>query len=279
MDVDTIEPGQDFVMAIEEAVENCNALLVVIDPDWLDARDAEDRRRLDDEHDLVRLEVVAALERGVRVVPVLVQGATMPTAQVLPEPMTVLARRNASVLTNERWDTDIEPLLAALDKIVETAETESRATADQSEDAEPYPLLPAPESKSKQEQAKKRPKSEAASATETTASGDAWRGKLVAEERLYREIKVELESSKHKIAFRRSFVTNTVSVDGEEVVGLWQVASGRQTWDYDFKVKDGTSKRKAMVSVRLREGQAFDKIEGFRVVISGKTVYVEGEWD
>ena len=59
-------------------------MLVVIGPRWLTAADPNGRRRLDDPDDLTRLEVAAALRRGIRVVPVLVGGAAMPSGAICP---------------------------------------------------------------------------------------------------------------------------------------------------------------------------------------------------
>lgn len=74
IDVDTIEPGVDFTEEIFRAVASCIVLLAVIGPAWLTATDERGRRRLDDPDDIVRLEVEAALGRGVRVIPILVEG-------------------------------------------------------------------------------------------------------------------------------------------------------------------------------------------------------------
>jgi hypothetical protein len=79
-DVDSIEPGDDFVAEITSAVESCEALLAVIGNQWLEATNKDGQRRLDDPQDWVRLEIEAALERDVRVVPVLVEDARMPRA-------------------------------------------------------------------------------------------------------------------------------------------------------------------------------------------------------
>src|SRR5215468_9038498 len=78
MDVDAIEPGVDFAEEISRAVAACQVLLAVIGPNWLTATDERGRRRLDNPDDLVRLEVEAALARGVLVIPILVEGAVMP---------------------------------------------------------------------------------------------------------------------------------------------------------------------------------------------------------
>src|SRR3954447_14379496 len=74
-----LEPGVDFVEQIEAGISACAALLVVIGPEWLTTTGADNRRRLDDDEDLVRLEVATALaRRGLRVIPVRVNGARMP---------------------------------------------------------------------------------------------------------------------------------------------------------------------------------------------------------
>jgi len=119
MDVDTIEPGADFVEYIEEAVGGCEVLIAVIGDDWLDSRDEHGNRRLEDPEDFVRLEVSAGLERDIRVVPVLVERATMPRAHELPEPLRRLARRNALEISDLRWRHDVSRLVATIHKVLE----------------------------------------------------------------------------------------------------------------------------------------------------------------
>jgi hypothetical protein len=112
-----MEPGVDFVKQIDEAVTSCEALLSLIGAQWLDMRDSHGRRRLDDPDDFARLEVEAALARGdVRVIPVLVQDASMPNAEELPESLAPLARRHAIELSDERWDYDVGRLIEVLDR-------------------------------------------------------------------------------------------------------------------------------------------------------------------
>lgn len=117
-DIETIEPGADFVQVIEEAVRSCEALVVVIGREWLDCTDAHGRRRLDDPHDFVRLEIATALDEGIVVIPVLVEGAGMPATGRLPAPLTGLARRNALQLSDDRWDHDVARLIARLEATV-----------------------------------------------------------------------------------------------------------------------------------------------------------------
>jgi hypothetical protein len=90
-----IGAGQDFVRVLEEQVGACDAMLVLIGPDWLTVADEAGRRRLENPEDFVRVEVGSALKFGKRVIPVLVQKTEMPRADALPEPLKALARRNA----------------------------------------------------------------------------------------------------------------------------------------------------------------------------------------
>jgi hypothetical protein len=77
VDVGTIEPGMDFVEAIERSVGSCDVLIAVIGKRWLISSDEEGRHRLDNPEDSVRIEIVTALKRGIRVIPVLVDGPTI----------------------------------------------------------------------------------------------------------------------------------------------------------------------------------------------------------
>ncbi len=133
-DVETIEPGVDFVEAIERALKSCGVVLAVIGPRWIDAQDSDGNRRLDDAGDFTRLEIATALKRGdVRVIPVLVEGAEMPATDRLPDDLEALARRNAIELTDKRWDFDVSQLVDTLRKVLEVPER-----------AEPVPPPPPP---------------------------------------------------------------------------------------------------------------------------------------
>ena len=119
MDVDTLEPGVDFVEAIEKAVGSCEVLIVVIGREWLTIQDKAGHRRLDNPGDFVRLEVESALARRIRVIPVLVQDAPMPRVEELPESMARLARRNAIELSDARWAYDVDRLIRTIQDVLE----------------------------------------------------------------------------------------------------------------------------------------------------------------
>ena len=112
MDVSNIEPGLDFIDTIDKSLKSCEALLVLIGPDW----ESVCVERSGEPDDFVRIEVAAALKRNVRVIPVLVQGATMPDEANLPEDIKPLVRRQATALSNDRFDSDIERLIEVLEK-------------------------------------------------------------------------------------------------------------------------------------------------------------------
>jgi TIR domain len=108
-------PGIDFVDELDRELGRCEVLLVVIGRAWATVRDVHDRLRLEDEHDFVRREIETALRRpDVLVVPVLVQGAAMPTPEQLPDALRPLARRNALELSDGRWSFDVDRLASHL---------------------------------------------------------------------------------------------------------------------------------------------------------------------
>jgi hypothetical protein len=91
-------------------------LLALIGRNWLHAADKDGRRRLDIPDDFVRLEIAAALRRDIAVIPVLVQGATMPRKEELPPDLQALAWRNAAELRHTRWDADFAELVTTLQR-------------------------------------------------------------------------------------------------------------------------------------------------------------------
>lgn len=114
LDRDSIVVGDDFAEAIRRAIGLSVVVLVIIGPDWLDARQASGQRRLDDAADFVRLEIESALASGVPLIPVLVEGATMPAANQLPPSLAEFARCQATELSETRWNYDVDRLIGML---------------------------------------------------------------------------------------------------------------------------------------------------------------------
>jgi hypothetical protein len=111
MDVDSIPAGVDFADYLESQIASCDVCLVLIGLNWLDTKDEHGRRRLDDPNDYVTVEIAAALTRNIRVVPVTIDGARIPTADELPAPIKPLARRNAADIRNIHFHNDVDALI------------------------------------------------------------------------------------------------------------------------------------------------------------------------
>lgn len=118
-DVSSIEPGANFKAAINQSLAACEIMLVIIGSEWLSVADDQGTPRLSDELDFVRIEVETALRLPhVRVIPVLVNGAAMPTADDLPPTLKELAQQQAiSVRSDPSFDTDIKSLIAKLEHL------------------------------------------------------------------------------------------------------------------------------------------------------------------
>lgn len=92
-DVDAIPVGaRDFAEEIRKQLASTRLMIAVIGPGWLTMRDEAGRRRIDDKEDFVRIEIRWALDNDVPVVPVLFDGAAMPSAADLPTVLRPLAR-------------------------------------------------------------------------------------------------------------------------------------------------------------------------------------------
>jgi hypothetical protein len=112
MDVLGIEPGADFVAKLQSAVGQSDVLIALIGNRWAGA-DASGRRRIEDPQDWVRVEVATALRRGIRVIPVLLDGARMPNPDELPDDLKALARTNAVDVRGSRLNADAWDLTGA----------------------------------------------------------------------------------------------------------------------------------------------------------------------
>jgi len=128
MDVSVLDPGVDFVQAIDKEVSGCDAFVVVIGKDWLTSKDSNGQRRLDDPQDFVRLEIASALKRNIPVIPALVGGAAMPTVTDLPADLHPLTRRNAVYLTDQGWDDDVHRLVGALERVLSGTKKKQEGT-------------------------------------------------------------------------------------------------------------------------------------------------------
>jgi DNA primase len=126
IDIDMIRPGDDFVDVLQEKILNADVMLVVIVRSWHSAKDGARKIRLKDPKDLVRLEVLAAMEKRVAIVPVLVGGATMPLASQLPPDLPSLTRLQAFELPHTGFHQATSRLIQEIDRLAKEKAEEAR---------------------------------------------------------------------------------------------------------------------------------------------------------
>ncbi len=115
-DVNKIPVGKDFRAVIESELISSDVMLVIIGPGWLDTKDANGNRRLDDPTDFVRIEVEMGL-RHAELIPVLVKGGSMPGASLLPSNLNPLAYKNARQIRDSDYNDDMKKLVTDLHAI------------------------------------------------------------------------------------------------------------------------------------------------------------------
>ncbi len=118
LDTDAIHLGDDFARVIRGRISSCDALIALIGPGWKSSIDGKGGNRLDDPNDFVRIEIGAALEQGARVIPVLIEGTTLPQAEELPPELSRLIQHQALELNHAEFDHDVAWLIQVLEKEV-----------------------------------------------------------------------------------------------------------------------------------------------------------------
>lgn len=118
VDADNIKPGDDFIKILESTLVACKALVVVIGPTWVSARDDQNNQRLFAHNDYVRQEIEVALRRNISIYPVLVSNAPMPQAAELPDSIKDLARRQAIVISDHYFEDGVSRLMGSLNQVV-----------------------------------------------------------------------------------------------------------------------------------------------------------------
>ncbi len=114
-----IDPGTDFLDAIRRALGATSLLLVIVGPKWLTTEDANGRLRLSNPEDYVRFEIQAAMNQGIKMIPVLVGGARMPSPQEMPDGLQGFAQFQAFELSDTRWNYDLARLIAVIRPIAD----------------------------------------------------------------------------------------------------------------------------------------------------------------
>jgi WD40 repeat protein len=117
-DLDAIPAGVRFRDYIEKKLSESDVFLLLIGKTWALYQDETGRRRLEQPRDPVRLEVETALRLGIPIIPVLVEGAPMPTERDLVPSIVDLLEFNAAEVSDSRWEYDVDKLLQAINEAV-----------------------------------------------------------------------------------------------------------------------------------------------------------------
>jgi TIR domain len=129
MDIDNIPPGVKFGEYIAQSVATCDVLLALVGPRWADEDNLRRLGQVNEKNesvDFVRLEIVAALKRNIRVIPTRVGGSSLPQRATLPEDMRELVDRNDYIISDRSWDDDCRRLVEALLPLIETSQGEEK---------------------------------------------------------------------------------------------------------------------------------------------------------
>lgn len=214
-DVDNIEPGLDFVKILSDRVGACDALVAIIGKNWLSISGEDNRRRLDDPLDFVRIEIEAALARDIRVIPVLVDGAIMPRQENLPDGLKALARRSGIEISHTRFNTDTERLAKALGFIEEERRKRDGAEAERLQREEREKREAAEAAEKAEEERRKRDAAEAERAfreqREKQEAAEAARKVEEASQREAAEIARRVEETAAQAAAERHRVAEAVA--------------------------------------------------------------------
>ena len=127
MDVNDMKPGENFRTKIGAQLQGCRVLLALIGPEWQGATDKQGRVRLQDKRDWVRFEIATALQREITVIPVLIDGASMPEEEALPEDLHPLLDLQALSLDLDRhFEHGMVDLVAAMREVLAEPEPDWR---------------------------------------------------------------------------------------------------------------------------------------------------------
>ncbi|MGE3315887.1 MAG: toll/interleukin-1 receptor domain-containing protein [Planctomycetaceae bacterium] len=115
---DSLPLGILFREFIVRAIDESEAVLVLIGPTWVSCKDSSGGRRLESNDDVVRLEVETALRRNRPTIPVVVSNAQFPRVSELPESIKELAARSGqSVRPDPDFEHDMKRLIESLEGI------------------------------------------------------------------------------------------------------------------------------------------------------------------
>jgi hypothetical protein len=127
LDMSSIVPGLDFVDVIRDNVDACDAMVVVIGPNWLTSDGPQpNSARLHDPDDFVRIEIETAMRKGISIFPVLVEGAGPVHPDRIPSSIIALARYQALPISPDRFHDGVSDLIKFMKRSFDTERSNRR---------------------------------------------------------------------------------------------------------------------------------------------------------
>jgi hypothetical protein len=118
LDSDSLMPGARWDEEIRTHASGCDVALVLIGDEWLVTRDGQ--RKIKEDNDPVHAELELVLGRdGIDIVPILVEGAKMPSRRDLPEKVRELCRWHSHEIHDASFDRDVNDLIELLAAIAD----------------------------------------------------------------------------------------------------------------------------------------------------------------
>ena len=114
LDRERLQAGRDWSKGLAEAIGAARIVLAVMGPRWINAADDWGRRRIDDPEDWVRIELATALQRGIPVIPLMLDGFQAPPPEALNDALSGLALQQSHPLQNASWMSDVQHLIDLL---------------------------------------------------------------------------------------------------------------------------------------------------------------------
>ena len=130
IDVADMVPGKNFRQHLSEVLGQADVLIVVIGSKWLEADANGDSRLVADPDDHVRFEIQTALERDMIIIPLLLDGAKMPRAAVLPADFASFALLHAAELQTRETKLHVYRLMTNIERLIDERTPTAGMTVD-----------------------------------------------------------------------------------------------------------------------------------------------------
>lgn len=120
-DVKSLAKGERFDLAIDGAVSQCDAMVIIIGEKWLSLTKPDGTQRLFAEDDFVRYEIERGLHHNKPILPVLIDRTPMPGPDDLPPSIRELSLWNSARVEHETFDRDCVAIAKQLETMTRTS--------------------------------------------------------------------------------------------------------------------------------------------------------------